>query len=42
MSGRRHDVVGAGYSERVMVVYDGLHYDAMAVSAYEGGWHTCV
>lgn len=25
-----------GYSERVMLIYDGLHYDAMAVSAFEG------
>ena len=29
-------VQGAGYSERVMVIYDGLHYDALAVAAYAG------
>lgn len=25
-----------GYSEWVMLIYDGLHYDALAVSAFEG------
>jgi hypothetical protein len=25
-----------GYLERVMLIYDGLHYDAMAVAAFEG------
>jgi hypothetical protein len=25
-----------GYPERVMLIYDGLHYDAMAVAAFEG------
>eukprot|EP00879_Flechtneria_rotunda_P011124 GHRR01011621.1.p1 GENE.GHRR01011621.1~~GHRR01011621.1.p1 ORF type:complete len:261 (+),score=91.75 GHRR01011621.1:25-783(+) len=25
-----------GYRERVMLIYDGLHYDALAVSAFEG------
>ncbi|XP_057735678.1 OVARIAN TUMOR DOMAIN-containing deubiquitinating enzyme 2-like [Arachis stenosperma] len=25
-----------GYSERVMLIYDGLHYDALAVSPFEG------
>jgi len=35
---KRCDVYGqdAGYSERSMVIYDGLHYDALAVSAFEG------
>lgn len=35
---QRVDVYGqdAGYGERVMVIYDGLHYDALAVAAYEG------
>eukprot|EP00197_Chlamydomonas_leiostraca_P007834 CAMPEP_0202859510 /NCGR_PEP_ID=MMETSP1391-20130828/1587_1 /ASSEMBLY_ACC=CAM_ASM_000867 /TAXON_ID=1034604 /ORGANISM="Chlamydomonas leiostraca, Strain SAG 11-49" /LENGTH=381 /DNA_ID=CAMNT_0049538545 /DNA_START=147 /DNA_END=1292 /DNA_ORIENTATION=+ len=34
----RCDVYGqdAGYSERVMLLYDGLHYDAMAAAAYDG------
>ncbi|EFN51272.1 hypothetical protein CHLNCDRAFT_28255 [Chlorella variabilis] len=27
---------GSGYSERVMLIYDGLHYDALAVAAFEG------
>jgi ubiquitin thioesterase OTU1 len=27
---------GEGYSERVMLVYDGLHYDALAVAAGVG------
>lgn len=27
---------GDGYSERVMLLYDGLHYDALAVAAYDG------
>jgi ubiquitin thioesterase OTU1 len=27
---------GSGYSERVMLLYDGLHYDALAVAAYDG------
>jgi hypothetical protein len=26
----------AGYDEWVMLIYDGLHYDALAVSAFEG------
>ncbi len=26
----------AGYRERVMLLYDGLHYDALAVAASEG------
>ena len=26
----------SGYSERVMLIYDGLHYDALAVSAFQG------
>lgn len=26
----------AGYTERVLLLYDGLHYDAMAVAAFEG------
>ena len=32
------DVYGqdAGYTERAMVIYDGLHYDALAVAAYPG------
>jgi ubiquitin thioesterase OTU1 len=25
-----------GYPEYVMLIYDGLHYDALAVSAFEG------
>jgi len=25
-----------GYEERVMLIYDGLHYDALAVAAFEG------
>lgn len=25
-----------GYAERVLLIYDGLHYDAMAVAAFEG------
>ena len=31
---RRCDVYGqdAGYSERVMLIYDGLHYDALAIA----------
>ncbi|KAL4448875.1 hypothetical protein ABPG77_007592 [Micractinium sp. CCAP 211/92] len=35
---QRVDIYGqdAGYGERVMVIYDGLHYDALAVAAYEG------
>ncbi|KAG6535917.1 hypothetical protein ZIOFF_000948 [Zingiber officinale] len=24
------------YSERVMLIYDGLHYDALAMSPYDG------
>ncbi|GAX79038.1 hypothetical protein CEUSTIGMA_g6478.t1 [Chlamydomonas eustigma] len=33
---KRCDVYGAdaGYAERVMLLYDGLHYDAMAVAAF--------
>mmetsp|Transcript_7569 Transcript_7569/g.19456 ORF Transcript_7569/g.19456 Transcript_7569/m.19456 type:complete len:344 (+) Transcript_7569:209-1240(+) len=33
----RCDVYGedAGYAERVMLLYDGLHYDALAVGAFE-------
>lgn len=30
-----HPLVFTGYRERVMVLYDGLHYDALAV-AFEG------
>lgn len=26
---------GEGYSERVMLIYDGLHYDALAVAGGE-------
>mmetsp|Transcript_4602 Transcript_4602/g.12813 ORF Transcript_4602/g.12813 Transcript_4602/m.12813 type:complete len:411 (-) Transcript_4602:78-1310(-) len=35
---KRCDVYGEGngYDERVMVIYDGLHYDAMAMAAFEG------
>ena len=34
---KRCDVYGQGcYSERVMVIYDGLHYDALALSAFAG------
>ncbi len=31
---KRCDLYGqdAGYSERVMLIYDGLHYDALAVA----------
>lgn len=25
-----------GYGEYVMLIYDGLHYDALAVSAFDG------
>ena len=34
MQTRRCDVYGqdAGYDERVMLIYDGLHYDALAVA----------
>lgn len=28
--------VPSGYSERVLLIYDGLHYDALAVAAFEG------
>mmetsp|Transcript_3378 Transcript_3378/g.6286 ORF Transcript_3378/g.6286 Transcript_3378/m.6286 type:complete len:361 (+) Transcript_3378:168-1250(+) len=28
---------GEGYSERGMLIYDGLHYDALAVEAFPGG-----
>jgi len=28
---------GNGYDERVMVIYDGLHYDALAVGAFQVG-----
>lgn len=36
---KRVDVYGegGGYGERVMVVYDGLHYDALAVATSDGG-----
>ena len=27
---------GNGYGKRIMVIYDGLHYDALALAAYEG------
>jgi hypothetical protein len=27
---------GNGYTERAMVIYDGLHYDALSLSAFEG------
>ena len=27
---------GNGYGTRIMVIYDGLHYDALALAAYEG------
>lgn len=35
---KRVDVYGqdAGYQERVMLLYDGLHYDALAIAAAEG------
>ncbi|BDA47793.1 probable ubiquitin thioesterase OTU1 at C-terminar half [Coccomyxa sp. Obi] len=35
---KRCDLYGqdAGYSERVMLIYNGLHYDALAVAAFEG------
>ncbi|KAK9802938.1 hypothetical protein WJX72_000560 [[Myrmecia] bisecta] len=35
---KRCDVYGQGndYIERVMLLYDGLHYDAMALAAFEG------
>ncbi|PSC76056.1 Ubiquitin thioesterase OTU1 isoform A [Micractinium conductrix] len=35
---KRCDVYGqgAGYCERVMLIYDGLHYDALAVAAFHG------
>ncbi|MEW5306650.1 MAG: hypothetical protein WDW36_009102 [Sanguina aurantia] len=38
----RCDVYGqdAGYTEQVMLLYDGLHYDALAVSAFEGAPET--
>ncbi|OIW02872.1 hypothetical protein TanjilG_29648 [Lupinus angustifolius] len=34
----RCDLYGQGknYSERVMLIYDGLHYDALAMSPFEG------
>ncbi|XP_002280308.1 OVARIAN TUMOR DOMAIN-containing deubiquitinating enzyme 2 isoform X2 [Vitis vinifera] len=34
----RCDVYGqeAGYDERVMLIYDGLHYDALAMSPFDG------
>lgn len=28
---------GNGYDERVMLIYDGLHYDALAVGAFKVG-----
>ena len=36
---KRVDVYGEGigYGERVMLVYDGLHYDALAVATSDGG-----
>jgi ubiquitin thioesterase OTU1 len=36
---KRVDVYGEGigYGERVMLVYDGLHYDALAVAMSDGG-----
>ncbi|GIL68472.1 hypothetical protein Vafri_21747 [Volvox africanus] len=35
---KRCDVYGQdkGYEERALLMYDGLHYDAMAVAAFEG------
>lgn len=35
---KRCDIYGqdAGYAERAMLIYDGLHYDALAVSMFEG------
>ncbi|KAG2437463.1 hypothetical protein HXX76_006113 [Chlamydomonas incerta] len=35
---KRCDVYGQdkGYGDRVLLLYDGLHYDAMAVAAFEG------
>lgn len=35
---RRCDLYGEdqGYAERVFVIYDGIHYDALAVAAFEG------
>ncbi|KDO62689.1 hypothetical protein CISIN_1g0284552mg, partial [Citrus sinensis] len=32
----RCDLYGQKYSERVMLIYDGLHYDALAISPFEG------
>ncbi len=26
----------SGYADRVLLIYDGLHYDALAVAAFEG------
>eukprot|EP00798_Chlamydomonas_sp_ICE-L_P022763 gene22763-29931_t len=38
ISTQRCDLYGcvAGYSEQVMLLYDGLHYDAIAISAFDG------
>lgn len=38
---KRCDTYGqdAGYGERVMLIYDGLHYDALAVSGSRRGLH---
>lgn len=35
---QRVDVYGedAGYDERVLLLYDGLHYDALALAQYPG------
>ncbi|KAG2426130.1 hypothetical protein HYH02_014845 [Chlamydomonas schloesseri] len=35
---KRCDVYGQdkGYADRVLLIYDGLHYDALAVAAFEG------
>uniref|UniRef100_A0A061QXM6 Ubiquitin thioesterase OTU n=2 Tax=Tetraselmis sp. GSL018 TaxID=582737 RepID=A0A061QXM6_9CHLO len=35
---KRCDVYGegSGYSERVMLIYDGIHYDALTMKAFEG------
>ncbi|GLC69894.1 hypothetical protein PLESTF_000892900, partial [Pleodorina starrii] len=36
---KRCDIYGQdkGYPERALLIYDGLHYDALAVAAFEGG-----
>ena len=41
---KRCDVYGQdeGHSERVMLVYDGLHYDALAVAGESYGTQQCL